>query len=272
MTASEPEDAGGLVAAVRQGAKYRHVSADLVAAIARGELARRGSRAAAIKETRNKLHQAGGAYLGTRVKYGDWLADLSAASRTGDPEEVRNACRRIMRHHASTRERLPILEGFYGRMLAGLPPIKSIVDVACGFNPLAIPWMPLAPEATYLALDIYDDMIDFLNACFPLLGIARGHAQVRDVSRSRIEGHADVALILKALPILEQLQEGTAMTLLRSLDVPYLLVSFPARSLGGRSKGMVRNYGAWFDAAARAEGWSVERVVFPTELAYLVRT
>jgi len=259
-----------LVDAVRQSPKYRHVSADLVATIARRELARRGSRAEAIKETRSTLHQVAGAYIDGRIRYAACLDDLALAGRSGDPEALRGACRRIMRHHASTRERLPLLDSFYRTTLAGLPPVSSVIDVACGLNPLAIPWMPLATGASYLALDIYGDMIEFLGACFPLLGLEHGRAQMRDVSSSCAGVRADVALVLKAVPTLEHVTKGAGMDLLRALDAPYLLVSFPVRSLGGRHKGMAQNYGDWFRAAARAEGWQLEQFVFSTELAFIV--
>ena len=36
---------------------------------------------------------------------------------------------------------------------------KVILDLACGLNPLAAAWMPLAPGATYHAVDVYQDMV-----------------------------------------------------------------------------------------------------------------
>ena len=64
--------------------------------------------------------------------------------------------------HASTRERLPILDGFYSTVLAALPAPRRVLDIACGLNPLASSWMPLAPDVTYTAYDIYSDMMQFI--------------------------------------------------------------------------------------------------------------
>src|SRR5262245_36790257 len=176
-----------------------------------------------------------------------------------------------MECHASTRERLGILETFYTTALAGLPPIHSVLDVACGLNPLAIAWMPLAPDATYDACDIYADMVAFLNDFFRLAGV-RGQSQVCDVAGNPPgRAHAppvDLALVLKALPPLEQIDKRAGLNLLRALNAKYLLVSFPARSLGGRDKGMVEHYASRFLALAAAEGWPVERFEFPTELVF----
>ena len=78
-------------------------------------------------------------------------------------------------------------------------------------------------------------------------------------------------MLLKALPPLDQPTKYAGRDLLRALNARYILVSFPAQSLGGRGKGMAENYEQRFRALADAEGWSIERFVVTTELAVLVR-
>jgi 16S rRNA (guanine(1405)-N(7))-methyltransferase len=174
-----------------------------------------------------------------------------------------------MRAHASTRERLGILETFYSTIFSVLPPVRSVLDVACGLNPLAIPWMPLAPGAAYYACDIYGDMVAFLNGFFQLAGIT-GQAQVCDLVSSPPRVRADLALALKVLPPLEQQARNAGRDLLRALDARHILVSFPSHSLGGRGKGMADHYEQGFRALAESEDWTIERFVFPGELAFLV--
>jgi 16S rRNA (guanine(1405)-N(7))-methyltransferase len=77
-------------------------------------------------------------------------------------------------------------------------------------------------------------------------------------------------VVLKALPPLEQLDRRAGINLLRALDADRMLVSFPARSLGGRAKGMAENYEQRFRAMVADEGWPVERFAFATEIAFLV--
>ena len=175
-----------------------------------------------------------------------------------------------MRHHASTRERLPILERFYATTLASLEPVRSVFDLACGLNPLALLWMPLAPGARYYACDIYADMIAFLNSFFVQAGV-HGQARTCDLAAGAPHEQADLALVLKALPPLDQQAKHAGRDLLRALKARHMLVSFPAQSLGGRGKGMAENYEQRFRALADAEGWAIECFVFPTELAFLVR-
>lgn len=261
-------DLDKLVTAVSQSPKYQHVSPALIRRVAAAELAKRRSYKEALKATKNKLHQVGGAYQDTKIDY-DWaLARMEEASRQ-DAETQREILFEVMRLHTSTRERLPILDRFYAETLAGLPPIHSVLDVACGLNPLARAWMPLADQATYLATDIYEDMMRFLGDYFRLAGIP-GRAEVRDAAAEPPTEPVDLVLLLKTLPVLAQIDKTAVPRLLDSLQASYLLVSFPAKSLGGRQKGMAENYEAQFAGWIEGRGWDVEKFSFESELAFLV--
>lgn len=260
-----------LVEAVREGARYREIAPGLVRGVAARELAKGRGQREAVKATRNKLHQMVGAYLDGEPRYDRWLADLTAAYGAGDPAEIRRVSAAVMRHHASTRERLPILGEFYGAIFRRLPPIRRVLDVACGLNPLALPWLPLAGGAEYVAYDVDAAMIAFLQGYFALAPVV-GRAAVRDIVADPPAERADLALALKAIPCLEQLDKAAGARLLDALDAPYLLVSFPARSLGGRRRGMAANYGAHFAALIAGRGWEVEEFAFASEVAFLVTT
>lgn len=256
-----------LVTAVLISPRYRHVSAELVRQIGARELVTRRSLKEAIKATKNKLHQIGGAYFTTKVDYARALADLRAAA--ADEAAFRAACRAVMGLHASTRERLPILEEFYRLTLADLPPVRMVLDVACGLNALAWPWMPFGRETRYVGCDIYADMVGFVAEFMQLAGIA-GETAVCDVITQSPSQPVDLALLLKLLPVLEQV-DGTAVPrLLDTLQARYLLISFPTASLGGQGKGMVDNYEAQFWRWAAGRNWQVRRFLFATELAFLV--
>lgn len=258
-----------LLEAVLASAKYRHIDSDFIRDIGMQELAKRHHLKEAIKATKNKLHQVAGAYLEEIPRYPSWLNELKQASRSGNKDQLLAVCRSIMSHHASTRERLPLLEQFYTTILDRIAPVNSVIDVACGLNPLAIPWMPLAEQAEYYAYDIYQDMMDFLNEGIPLLGV-QGHAQVCDVIHYSPAHRAGVAFLLKAIPCLEQVDKSAGQRLLETINADHLVVSFPAHSLGGRKKGMVLNYEAHFEELVANKGWSIKRFEFPGELAFLI--
>ncbi len=261
-------DLDRLVQAVSASAKYRSICRELVEHLGQQELAKRRNLREAIKATKNKLHQVGGAYLHDETPYAAWLAELRAAQH---PAELRPLCRKIMEAHASTRERLPILDEFYATCLAGLPPVRSVLDLACGLNPLALPWLPLAGDATYWAIDVYEDMMAFVRdfLALPLTGV-RGQAEARNVLQLESLPRVDLALLLKAIPCLEQLDKTAGAKLLDVIQADYLLVSFPAHSLGHRDKGMVEHYETHFRQLLAGRAGQIRRFQFSGELAFLI--
>ena len=258
-----------LVKAVRHSAKYQRVCEDIIRHVGARELAKGRTWKEALKATKSRLHQVGGAYLDGPVDFTHWTAELHRAAASGRREEMQAACREVLRCQSSTRERLAILDQFYSRALAGLPPIRSVLDIACGLNPLAVFWMPVTQGVEYYAYDIYEDMVEFLNGFLDIAQI-RGRAVAQDVTLAPPDRPADLALILKSLPCLEQLDPGAGLRLLDSLPARHLLVSFPKHSLGGRPKGMSVHYEGHFRELIAGRPFSAKRFEFPSELAFLL--
>lgn len=267
----EADTIKALTQSVLGSAKYRHVSPDLIRSIGEKELCHRRNLKQAIKGTKNKLHQVGGAYFHQKVDYQASLALLRQAAGKADPGGVRQTCRHLMELHASTKERLDILDRFYRTTLVELPPIGTVLDIACGFNPLSLPWMPFYPDIEYYAYDIYADMVGFIQGFLDIAGV-RGGTEVRDVISRPPTQRADLALLLKTLPCLEQVEKQAAQNLLDALNVSYLLISYPVHSLGGFDKGMALHYEEHFSTLAEGRNWRVTRYEFSTELAFLVDT
>lgn len=254
-----------LVVAVLNSVKYRHIAPALVRTIGAQELAKRRNHKEAIKATKNKLHQAVGAYWSGNQAYAEWLALLHASA--AETDALHAVCRTILRQHASTRERLPFLAEFYTTIFAGLPPIHSLLDLACGLNPLTIPWMPLAPAASYAACDVDGEEIAFLQQALPILGV-RGEATVCNLLELCPLPPVDVILLLKALPCLEQIDKEISTRLVAAMQAPVIIISYPAQSLGGRHKGMVESYRTHFQSLVQAGGQQVEEFHFPTEIVF----
>ncbi len=270
MLKSHDEALDQLVHAVLSSTKYKGVCSDLVRGIGSQELTKRRNGKEALKATKNKLHQVGAAYLDGREDYNAWLTELAAVAQLNDQTALQRICRHIMAHHASTRERLPILDQFYSTILADIAPLHSVLDIACGLNPLAIPWLPLAEGATYYACDIFAPLIDFLNRYLQLLHV-QGHIQQCDVIQSCPTQEVDVAFLLKTIPCLEQIDKHAGYHLLRTINADYLVVSFPIHTLGGRSKGMATYYKAHFRELVNDTPWDVGTFEFATELVFVVR-
>lgn len=252
-----------LITAVLASGKYAQLAPDFVRAVATDQLRRYPKHKDALKATKNKLHQVAAAYFDGKFAYTRWLAQLAQTP----PAERRAACRAIMAQHASTRERLPILDDLFAALIAKLPPIRSVLDIACGLNPLCVLWLP--DLVRYDAYDLYYDLADFLNGFFGVIGV-QGAAHAQDVLGNPPTQHADLALLMKALPCLAQLNAQAAEGLLDSLQAAHLVVTFPARSLSGRAKGMVENYSARFEALIAVRGWQAERLIFASEVVFIV--
>ena len=256
-------------AAVLQKSKYEHIQPELVESLAARELAKGRKPKDAIKEVSAKLHQIGAAYFKLSPQYAHWLDELAQLPNDPLSEDVRAFCLQAMQAHSSTAERLPILSEFYGDILAPLGPLESVYDLACGLNPLALPWMPLQAGARYYGCDIFSDLIAFDNAFLQHCGL-KAHLDAADAFHTKFKQPVQVAFLLKSLPCLEQLEKGAAGALLEAVPAQYLLVSYPIRSLGGRSKGMRQTYTAQFEALTADKKWKISKHEFSSELAFLV--
>src|SRR5262249_12731206 len=143
MADNSSDKLDALVDVVAASPGYRGLARELIAAVGARELGKRQSLKETIKATKRKLHQVTGAYF-PRQDFGRWRTTLQQTVGGQDREALKAACRAILGQHASTRERLPLLDDFYARTLGPLPPPRRVLDVACGLSPLTIPWMPLA--------------------------------------------------------------------------------------------------------------------------------
>jgi len=259
-----------LVSLVKASAKYQPIATELVREIGRKELAKRHSLKEAVKETRNKLHQIGSSYQEKPIPYDLWREELKGLPQDFQAEQVRGALLNFMRMHASTAERLSILEGFFSETLADFAPLTSILDLACGLTPLSLPWIPAAPHLEYTACDIYEDMTAFLGEFLARFKV-KGSVSTCDLTQIVPQTKAQVALLLKTIPCLDQVDKNAAGRLLRGLQTESILVSFPAQGLGGRGKGMRQNYETRFNELVEGENWEITRFDFENELAFLIR-
>jgi len=258
-----------LVALVLRSAKYRSVCPDTVRRIGERELAKRRNLKAAIKATKSRLHQVFGAF-DQAPDYDHLFRDLERVYAGGSDEAIRGACRAALVCHASTRERLSILDQFYAEVFALTGGPTSILDLACGLHPLGLPWMGLPPECRYEAYDIDGRAVEFLNRFFALAGV-NGRAVHGDILCQPPTEPADVAFLLKTLPSLERQEKGSGQRVLEALNARHIVVSFPTASLGGRDKGMRESYERVFLDLVADMPWRVERLEFQTELAFVIQ-
>jgi 16S rRNA (guanine(1405)-N(7))-methyltransferase len=112
-------------------------------------------------------------------------------------------------------------------------------------------------------------MIDSLNAFFESYRI-NGQAFARDLTSCVPNHRVHGAFFLKTFPLLDQIEKTLSRHLLEGIHAEHILVSYPAKSLGGRSKGMPANYTTAFYRLIEGLNFKVEAFTFPTEIAFLL--
>ena len=257
-----------LVAQLKGAKKYAVTCEDTLRRTAAWALARRPSAKEALKTAKRKLHQITAAYMEpSKWPEVEGLVDILS---TVGPEAIRSTCRRLLAYHASTAERLEIMEAAFRDVFRVTGPPDVLVDLACGLNPFALPWMGLSSECVYRAIDINHRLVRCINRFFEVMDRPQA-AECRDLLAAPPTERADIALVLKTLPCLEQQEKGASARVLRALDCRWIVVSFPSRSLGGRQKGMAPHYAHFMERLLDELGSEAKVLTYPDELVYIIR-
>ena len=231
----------------------------------------------AEKRSKNLLHQIWGIFYPTRPNFKKLaerfeesikIVEGPTSHNLGD-QMVRETVLPILKLHASTKERIPVLNNFYRQIfeITGQP--KTILDLASGLNPLTYFWLP-KKSIRYLALDIDQEQNDFLRSVFRLLKVKNVKIKTGDVFAARTLPRADVVFLFKILPLLAHQQKESLLKLLGNLRCQYLVVSFPTKTVSGKEKGMAEFYAKQFEELIKQKPWQVTKILFPTELVFIV--
>jgi 16S rRNA (guanine(1405)-N(7))-methyltransferase len=250
-----------VVERVRRSARYRDVDAAMLERLAWEELPRSRTVDEAVKRVKRRLHQAVGAFRAGAAR---------SAAPSGDPDGLRAAALAAMRRHASTRERVPHLDRFHAGIWehTGIP--GSVLDLGCGLHPLSLPWMGIG-DASYTALDVDGRALDTVRTF--LGGWQQPHrVEPRDLVADPATEPADVALLLKLVTTLDRQDPGAADRVLAGLRVRHAVVSFAARSLGGRGGGREAAYRQRLERLVAASGrvHAVAEASVPGELVFVL--
>ncbi len=259
-----------LIDQVRKSSKYENIDEFLVREIVLAEASKWKNAKEVIKSTRNKLHQVGSAFQESTIPYDQWITEIITLDKSINSSQTIAFINRCLPFHSSTAERQPFITSFFTQTLAPIQPVESILDLACGFTPLCIPWIPATNDVKYTGIDIYSDMISFLDLFFTHFKL--NHEFVTsNIIESIPRKKTHVAFLLKTLPCLEQVDKTIGIRLLEAIQSENILVSFPSRSLGGRSKGMAVNYETHFNHLIEGHNWQVTKTEFPNEIAFLIQ-
>jgi 16S rRNA (guanine(1405)-N(7))-methyltransferase len=263
------QEVEGIVNSITRSRKYRFLDLpeDTVRDLVARELPRHRYRADAVKTVKRKLHNIVATYLGD-PDYAAAEQELVVAFETAQRDAVRGACASIMSHHSSTRERLPELPDFYRRIFEQTGRPSTVLDIACGLNPLSFPWMGLSIATQYYAYDIRPARIALLNHYFTLQGLSP-LARVQDVLVHFPDETGDVALIFKEVHRFEQRERGSSLALMDALRVRQVVVSFPRVNLSGEHD-LGTGYRELLYHMTCRRPWKVVELPFSAELVFCI--
>lgn len=223
-----------MIAEIRNSRKYRDAGIPYatIEDILRQELARHPKPSEALRSAKAILHNVIAPYLGD-IDHEQESKLLAIAFASGNEESIRQAAQTILEAHDSTRERLPYLEDFYKCIRKACPKMFTILDLACGLNPFAFPWMGFPATVNYHAYDIHQPRVELINQFFIGFGL-QPLAEVRDILVFPPEIQADAAFLFKEAHRMEKRRKGASRSLIQALQARVFFVSLPNRSLDGQ--------------------------------------
>lgn len=256
-----------IAAEITESKKYSYLNAELVLRIVKEEFIKFKKDKDIIKSVKNKLHQMYGAFqTDDSHKSANKLLDQYIKNPDND---LKYLSRSIMELHSSTKERLNILEEFYGYIFGILPGIESILDIGCGYNPFCLPWMPVNQIRSYYAYDIDNKSSELINRFFNLLNLPQT-SFVKDSAVYTPTEQADAAFLFKLIPVIENQKKGRGFEILTELNAKNIIITYPTKTLCGRSKGMETNYSSVFENKLPKGTDITGRKVIGNELIYII--
>ncbi len=250
---------------LRSAPKYRAIHPDTIADVVRQESVHAADKADLERRARLKLHRVAAGYLFT-ARPAHLLRSLDRLGAA----DLREFCRTALGAHFSSAERLPDLDRFYPTVFAATGPAAVVADLACAVNPFSLPWLRDVSDARYVGYDLNLSYVEldraFLARRYPDCAV-----HYRDVLVDPRSITADVALLLKTYHSIEERQSGAGLRLVAELGTRTVVVSFPLKSMRGRSAPFWQVQIGQLAALGEQRGWGFDRVLLPTEELVVVR-
>mgnify|MGYP001574588280 CR=1 FL=1 len=168
----------------------------------------------------------------------------------------------VLKTHSSTAERLDFYPQL-NKIISDLN-ISSILDLACGLNPLAI----AKKDFKYYASDIDESNLEIVKTFFQKNNIA---GEVFTYDLRRIEDNlpkVDLCLLFKVLDIIDDKKHKLSEKILKVLQCKYLLVSFSTKKLSGKSMDFPQRY--WFEKLITRLNYKYKIIKTKNEVFFLI--
>lgn len=192
----------------------------------------------------------------------DMRARLRKLSGSFNAESEQEEEEDILLSHSSTKERADFYPELKERIYALKP--KSILDLGCGINPLAI----AKKGIEYYAYDINEENLALVQEYFEEKGIV-GETGVVDLREGGAFPDADLCILFKVLDILDEKDHKRSEALLNSIECKHLLISFSTKTLSGAP--MRHPQRGWIELLLERLGYEFESFSSKNEIFYLAK-
>ncbi|MBI4149839.1 hypothetical protein HY488_00385 [Candidatus Woesearchaeota archaeon] len=222
-----------------------------------------------IKAVREEVRLVYGLYQTEDISKIDHLLDkLEKDFKNKSIERTKDDHDRILRLNRSTSERLEFYEKFFSDIFAITDKPISIIDLACGLNPMAWPYYQLR-NVRYTACELNEQDVQHLQRYFdiikPYTGI-QGKAVKLDLTKDSLDGFtADVCFLLKVLDLLDA---SVAERIITSLRCRWIVASFPTKTITEQAMRFKRRAG--FQKMLRRLGLKYQTLTYENELVYII--
>jgi hypothetical protein len=169
---------------------------------------------------------------------------------------------KLLKTHSSTYERISFYPEFK-RIIKSLKP-KSILDLGCGLNPIALASLKIE----YYASDIREDELEIISEFFKSKKI-KCHTFILDLRNVKKDlPKTDLCLILKVLDIVDP-KHRISGSLLDKIKSKNIIVSFSTKKLSGKKMNFPRRF--WFEELLNSKGLKFETFESENEFFYLIK-
>jgi len=267
---SRPKVISELVDKIANGRSYRKtgIPRRTIEDVLNREFARFPKEAEALKSAKAILHNIMAPYLGDP----DYTAEtikLSGINFGQDRASFKKYCLEILARHDSTRERIPYLSEFYMTIFEIAHTPRIIMDLACGLNPFALPFMGLPKDVEYHAYDIHQPRVDLINSFFCAQNI-QPFAETVDVLLDPPNIIADAAFLFKEAHRMEKRRKGCSRELVKAINAKVTFISLPNRSLDGQ-RDLHQRMDSLFEQISTGLDGETGSCAFPGEKLYWIR-
>jgi 16S rRNA (guanine(1405)-N(7))-methyltransferase len=179
----------------------------------------------------------------------------------------------LLKLHKSTNERLTHYRELYAKILENTSGKLTILDIACGLNPIANIFIRERIKK-YYASDISSEDCKFLKEYFSKTNVDNEVFPLDLVEKESFKKlssiKCDVCFIFKTLDGLERVERNVTEKLFKSINAKILAVTFPTLSLSGVRE--IKEYRrVWLEKLLEKLEWKYEKIMIENELLYLIK-